>query len=131
VTVKPAIIAFDAANLSTTGWSCVLEGQVLSPWVAVGEEANSKLLYSSNYYEANQIHIYDMSPTGCKLVKTVHMNRTILGAQGGTLLNGTLYVGGNAAKIYARSLSFDMLLLLPRSIIEFHAFAPLEALPCA
>ena len=37
---------------------------------------------------------------GCKLVKVVDMSRTILGAQGGTLINGSLFVGGNAAKIY-------------------------------
>ena len=101
ITIQPAVIAFDAANLSTTGWSCKLEGQVLSPWVAVGEGANSTLLYSSNYYEANEIHTYTMHSDGCQLVNVLKLNKTILGAQGGTLVNGTLFVGGNAAKVYA------------------------------
>ena len=108
----PMIAAFYASNFSFAGWSCLLPNQTLTPWVAV--EPGTTFLFSSDYFVAGAIHVYDYSKRTagghCAFVRSVPVKGAlIVGAQGGAWGGGVgasrapraLFVSDDAGSVFA------------------------------
>lgn len=90
------VLVFDCETLEYTGTCYDLTSEHLTdgiPWCAVDREG--KCLYTSQYNNANEILIYDLSDM--TKMRTVQLQETVNRIQGGTIYNGYLYLSYDVA----------------------------------